>query len=360
MKLKPFFSLSSILLSIFVFSFLFSQSAFADSFSISGKVSNSSGADISNASISITDSISGANAGTTITDSSGNYSVVVLEGIYNVQVIPPAGSGFSVAIALSQTVSDDKVLNFILTPAGTVTFSGRVLDQFGNIVPDQTVKLVASNGSQFMTTSNTSGNFILQVSPGTYILQLVGDKNPLSLNVPQNYTLTNQNYSLTQSILLDIVIPAKKVDVHVQDSAGNSASNIEIKSNSPSNPNLSIGNNITVTGQSSYGTGFNVIGPKTDVSGNAKLWLFPTDSTPYTLTAIPPSGGNFGTTTLQNVTFTSDTQKTIILPQAVILSGHIYDPLGNPLNNQTLFLESSDGVKTTTTTVTTQPFFNPS
>ncbi len=350
MKIKLFFA--NLFFFLFFFSFFLPQSAFADTFTVSGRVTSSSGNDIANASISVTNSTTGANAGSTTTDTSGNYSLVVMNGVYNVQVTPPAGNGFSPAIALSQTVSANKVLNFILTPAGSVTFSGRMLDSLNNPVPSQTVKLVAQNGSQFTSVTDSFGNYTLQVTPGTYILQLVGNRNSLALNVPQNYTLTNANYSLTQSTLLDIVLPTKKVDVRIQDASGNSVNNVEIKTNTPGNPNLSIGGNITVTGQSNYGVGFNLLGPKTNASGDATLWLFPTDATPYTFTAIPPSGSNFGTTTLPNVTFTTDTQKTITLQQSVVLSGHIYDPLGNPVPNQTLFLESSGGVRTTTTTNT--------
>lgn len=124
----------------FFFGFILPQSSLASAYTLSGNVSDSTGADIAGATISITDSVTGAAAGTTTSDNTnGNYSLTVVEGTYDVQVTPPAGSSYSSVIARSQLITADKFLNFILTPAGTVTLSSHIYDPFGNPLANQQV-----------------------------------------------------------------------------------------------------------------------------------------------------------------------------------------------------------------------------
>src|SRR3989344_4387771 len=61
---------------------------------LSGNVSDSSGVDISGATVDVIDISTSNNVGSTITDGSGNYNLSVNSGTYNVQVSPPSGSGF--------------------------------------------------------------------------------------------------------------------------------------------------------------------------------------------------------------------------------------------------------------------------
>ncbi|MEK7572128.1 MAG: carboxypeptidase regulatory-like domain-containing protein, partial [Patescibacteria group bacterium] len=84
-------------LSIFLFALLFGlfvpKTAFADTVTLSGSVKDSGGNAISGATVSVND----ANSSSTTTDSSGNYTLVISNGTYNVQATPPAGSTFSPA-----------------------------------------------------------------------------------------------------------------------------------------------------------------------------------------------------------------------------------------------------------------------
>ncbi|HSW96630.1 MAG TPA: malectin domain-containing carbohydrate-binding protein [Candidatus Saccharimonadales bacterium] len=333
------------------FSFLFSSPklAFADNFTLSGSVKDASGNAISGATVNVNDT----NNDNTTTDSSGNYTLSIPQGTYNVQVTPPAGSNFSSAVALSQNISANTVLNFVLVASGSVQLRGHVRDSLGNAVAGQTVKLIATGGSTTSNTSDASGNYTLTVSPATYqSLVVTADHNGVSLDVAQHYQLIASNYSLTQSTMVDLIIPAKKVDFHVQDASGNSVSGVTIKASLAGGltQNLSIGGSITAAGESSYGvTGTTTA--VTDTSGNTTVWLTPTgSSTSYTFVATPPNGSGQVTTTVSNVTFTSDTQQTITLPQPVTLSGHVYDSLGNSVSGQTVQLIASGGGGTFSTT----------
>src|SRR5437660_1452479 len=105
-------SLLSIFLLTLSLGFFSAKTALADSFTLMGSVKDSSGTAIVGATVSVND----ANSDSTTTDQSGNYNFPSIPGgTYNVQVTPPSGSNFSPAIALTQTISANTVLNFILT-----------------------------------------------------------------------------------------------------------------------------------------------------------------------------------------------------------------------------------------------------
>lgn len=94
-------SLTLKLLAIFIltifFSYLSTSDVSAATFNLSGNISESSGNDVSGVTIEVI--VPGTNTvvGNTISDVSGNYSLVVNEGAYNVQVAPPSGSNFSLS-----------------------------------------------------------------------------------------------------------------------------------------------------------------------------------------------------------------------------------------------------------------------
>src|SRR5205807_1979172 len=113
-----------------------------------------------------------------------------------------------------------------------VTLRGHVYDSLGNLLPNQTITLFATDNSTLSTTTDNSGYYSVQVASGNYTLDLSANNNPLSLNVPQAYDISTDSfthtYSLTQDTTLDITIPVKKVTVHVQDSSVNPLENAGI------------------------------------------------------------------------------------------------------------------------------------
>src|SRR3972149_7873793 len=306
---------------------------------LSGNVSDSSGVDISGATVDVIDISTSNNVGSTITDGSGNYNLSVNSGTYNVQVSPPSGRGFGPAVASNYTISSDTIINFILVPTGSVVLSGHVYGPLGNPIPNQLVYLhstVTHTDVASIRTDN-SGAYLLSASPGTYILKIQGSGNdPSLLNVPSDYNLEVPNYSLTQSVVADIYVPTKQVTVHVQDSSNNPIDNVQVSTSNAGINGISIGNGLDNANARSRGSG------QTDSSGNTTLWLVPSSSIdPYIFTATPPSGTNFTTTTIPNIIITNDTQETITLQSSVVLSGHVYGPLGNPIPNQLVYLHST-------------------
>ncbi|HWY79678.1 MAG TPA: carboxypeptidase-like regulatory domain-containing protein [Candidatus Sulfotelmatobacter sp.] len=301
MKLR--LTLLSILFLTVFFGFLSARPALADSVTLSGSVKDSSSNSISGATISVNDS----NNDSTTTDSSGNYSLSIPSGTYNVQVTPPSGSGLSSAVALSQNISGNTTLNFFLVQSGNAVLSGHLYDSQGNGLSDQQVILKASNGNLIQTTTDSSGNYSLQASTGTYTLEVVypSDGSSTLTTVPEAYQFSASNFSLNQSTLLNITIPSDQVSVHIQDSSGNPVSNVQVQVPQVNVSNLSIGGNTTNAGGTSYYGVGGYSQPQTDASGNATLYLFPnTSSNPYSIIATPPSGSNSGTTTTSNIVIT--------------------------------------------------------
>lgn len=287
----------------------------ATTYQVSGKVTDQSANPIVGATVAAIDPASSTTVASTTTDSNGSYTLSVASGTYNVQVTPPSGSGFQTSTVNNQTISANTTLNVVLVPAGAVTLSGRVLDEQGNGIPGQTVSLYpAGGGSGLNSITDSTGRYSFQVAAGNYTIQL-GTNNPATVNAPQNYYLQGPSgppISLTQDTTLDLTLPAKRVQVHVQDAAGNAIANTHITTNSPSNGNLKIGT-LTFYGYSDYYNN----DATTDSAGNVTLWLFPTDPTnssdTYTLSAVPPTGSPFAAFNVSNVSVTSDTSEVIAL-----------------------------------------------
>ncbi|OGM10613.1 hypothetical protein A2Z67_05310 [Candidatus Woesebacteria bacterium RBG_13_36_22] len=297
---------------VFLLSPLFQKVTHAQAFTLSGHISDSTGTAIGGATLDV------FNAGTTIdivpptiSDNSGDYNFSVPGGNYDIKVTPPLGSNFSSALALSQTISSNTVLNFILTSAESNSLSGHVYDPFGNPLSGQQVYLDATNGTRTSTFTDSSGSYSLQVQSGVYDFNIYTSENTPSVNAPQYYHLTANHYSLTQSTIADITLPAKKVDVHVQDSSGIPVSGVEIDTSFGGGPSITLGG-IAFEYTSKYG--YSHPGPATDSSGNVTLWLFPVDSNhPYTFTATPPSGSIYSTITLNNIVVTTNQTELISL-----------------------------------------------
>ncbi len=319
------------------------KSAFAAIYTLSGYVQNSSGTALIGATVEIKNPSTNAIVESTTTDSSGDYSLNVNEGTYNVQITPASGSGFSPAVAVNQVISGNKTLNFVLAPTGSFTMSGHVYNALGSPLENQTITLrdPDTNAVVASTTSNSVGYYSLEILPNTYRIQING-KNALNVSAPRFYNLLLSEYSFTQSTYIDFKLPFKKVDVHVEDDLQADFSDVKLQTSTAStNASFSVSGinaSLVVSYYDSSTSGVGTL-PYTNSSGNATLWLFPTGSNdPYTFIAEPSRGSNFATTNLTNVFITGDTTKTITMQKFKNLTGHLYDSEGGTLPNQSISL----------------------
>jgi hypothetical protein len=344
------FKLTSLLFFFLTFLFGLFSPVFAqtvDAVQLTGTVTNQSGSGIEN--VSITATAPGGSTtlfGPSITLSNGSYQLEVDPGTYDIHFNPPVESGFSSAIAVNQSITANKTLNFVLVAVGApLTFSGHLYDALGNPLQFQQVTLSNSNGGGTATTDASGFYSIPQLSSGNYQLTLRSSgSRDAQHNVPLNYVIST-NFSLTQATVLDITFPASMQVVHVQDSAGNPINNINVYT-STANTTIPLGGGLFASGTVT-GADFS------NTSGDAEIWLFPST---FNFTAEIPSGSGlpFSSTTISNITVTgvNDPIQTITLQSAFTLSGRIYDALGNPLRNQRVSLSSSAGGGTATTNAT--------
>lgn len=231
----------AIVLILAVVSVATTRLAFASTLVLSGTVQDSSGSPISGASITVND----GNADTTTTDGAGHYSLSVPSGVYDVQVSPPSTGGFSSAIDYGQSLAADTTLNFVLTPVGTAKLSGHLYDALGNPLAHQTISIVVPGSNPVASAvTDADGYYVLTCAPGKYTISISNGnaKNTdFSQNIPEAYNYYISNYELTQDVMQDISLPAKRVAVHVQDETFLSVSNVMLTTNDGFNFDVSLG-----------------------------------------------------------------------------------------------------------------------
>jgi hypothetical protein len=305
---------------IFLSSLFFPNHALAADYQLSGSVVDNSLNAVGGATVHI------YNINTTLdvvspvttTNESGIYIFSsVPEGAYDIQVNPPSGSNFNAATASNFTISKNAILNFFLLPAGLVSLSGHIYDSLGNPIQGISISLTTNHGDSTITSTqtDTSGYYSLQASAGTYGIFITNYQNGGSVipNLPPYFSLaTYDNYAITQSKVVDITIPAKKIDIHVQNTNGNSVDGIYLTTNSTGGSGgISLGGDMNNFAGYSF---YTQRGVTTDTNGNATMWLLPSSaSSPYTITATPPSGSVYNTFNLSNVSIASDQMELISL-----------------------------------------------
>ena len=329
-----------VLLSFWAISLLlFVRFVAAQNFQLSGKVTQQDGALFVGATVEVINPANAMIVATTVTDMTGSYLLSVPGGTYNVKVTPPAGSGFQPAIDQNRILNSNTILDFILVPSVVfATLSGKVTDAAGNGVPNQGVTIIGlSNNNRGDATTDAAGNYSIQAALGNYLLKIYGPNPNADFLLPQYYEISTQTeaLNLTQDTTLNLQIPAtKRVQVHVQDTAGNPIPDVGISTNIYTYTQLILGS-FPARGYSYY-----LGGVSTNSTGNATLRLFPTTDSGYTLTAKLLSAP-FTTAQISDVLVTADTSVTITLNiAAVTLSGKVTDGAGNGVPNQNITVRS--------------------
>jgi len=266
-----------------------------------------------------------------MTDASGNAILWLFPGSFSVTATPPSSNTTVATTSSSVDVNTDTSTNITLKQV--VVLQGHIYDEWGTPVASQSV--YAYDGSSTISArTDSTGSYTLRGAAGTYRLTITDydHKYDFGQQVPGTYTFDINNYAPTQDTQFDITLPARQVGVHVQDATNSPVAGVKITA-SGNVSNFAVGSYTTSNTQVSYSEN----GPTTDTSGNATLWLFPGT---YQLTATPPVSSNYASTSMPGVVIANDAQQTIILPQPVRLSGHVYDESGNSIPNQTIVISS--------------------
>lgn len=166
------------------------------------------------------------------TDGSGNYTLSVSGGSWNVQPMmdpnagcvytnPPTPVDFN-----NDAVSETKTVNFVCEGASSI-IKGTVKDKNGNAITNGNVDARTQDGRGMGTQLGPDGSFSINVKAGTYNLFLWTPQNdkqlpPTTVTIKDNETLT-----------LNLVVSSKeaKIKGRITTAAGAAAGNVEVNAN---------------------------------------------------------------------------------------------------------------------------------
>jgi hypothetical protein len=273
--------------------------AAAATFQLSGSVKDYVGNPIAGTAVDVIDQITSATVVSTTTDSNGSYAVLLPEGTYDIEVTPPASSGFRSSTIPDVSITSDTVLDIVLVPVGNVLFSGVLRDRDGTPVPD--VRIILNDGGSTYTAAD--GSFSIAVIPGSYRLDLESSGTSDPTRLPSRFSLQGPVIDLSTDRVQDLTLPNVVLSITVLDPLGNPVPNTDVN----------LGTNAAsfelFPGGLASGTMSNFEGPPTDAAGVTMLGLLPTTSAQ--LNVSPPAGSPFANFSVQDVSITSD--KTIII-----------------------------------------------
>jgi len=223
-------------------------------YQITGTVTSNGVSGISGVGVSADATINGVNFNAYVdTDSGGNYSLPVAGGSWNVSVNCNAGSDSLSSIGSAYECPQSQSVN-ITTSSGAASFivhtfstflSGRVLTDSGTPVTFMNVfAFITNGGGFFQATTDSSGNFNMGISGGSYLLQLNNDPNTgfpsLNLVGPSIPVTVTDGVNINNFIMVAPQVRGT-INVQVNNSGGMGVSNIEVSAV------LTIGNTNYVT-----------------------------------------------------------------------------------------------------------------
>lgn len=278
--------------------------------SLSGKVTNQANVGIANVKVDIYESATGSKIGGTATDISGNYSLLVPAGTYDVTYDPPSGSGLAPQMVSNFTISNHTVLNVSLPPG--FTLSGRVTNNMAVGVDSVDINVIDVNtGNKLFTprdNTDINGNYSVVVPAGTYDLVYSPPKStklvavthtnvPISSNTVRNVTL-NPGFLLSGTVTDNNSTPVPDVDLDAIIS--------------------STGEKVVTPGDNTDNNGiYSIVIP----GGTLNIDFDPLPSTGLAPLLLP------------NVVITKDTTINVTLFPGITISGQVKDQSNTPVAN---------------------------
>lgn len=205
----------------------FASSAQAASIHITGTLTNPTGGGVQN--VSVTATAPGDSTvvyGPSFSLANGSYGLDVDPGTYDIHFTPPGGSYLNPVVYNNFTVMTDQVLSVQFT-AITRTFSGTVRTSANQPLPNVAL-FIPGVGAE--VTTNATGRFSLQLTPGQYDVVLTPRGNTgLGSSIGFNLRTNNHPYDLTAANLeQDIVLSLVPLDVTVQNTAGQPVASVPV------------------------------------------------------------------------------------------------------------------------------------
>ncbi len=188
---------------------------------ITGVVEDTSSNPQSDVAVNVLDPSTAATVASTTTADDGSFSVSVNSGTYNLQLIPPSGSGLQSYLATGVT-TDSTPLTIILKSAVVVQVQGTLTDTQGNVYGS------ADNGEVTFISPLNPGNEVSTNASGGYSATLLADQNVTAdafVNTPGNasyldfYDLPVGTLNASQTY--NLTMPTAQLTVSVRDANGN-------------------------------------------------------------------------------------------------------------------------------------------
>lgn len=298
---------------------------------ISGLVRDKAGNPIPNVLIVARDVSTEIDVASATSIATGAYTMSVPLGTYNLIITPPPESGFSPTTISNIEVTKDTIIDIVLVPAETFTFSGLVVDRDGNPVSNVNVYVYSAAISKSSST-NEQGFYSMQIPPDSYSLSLYNYWSYIP-NVPQYFSLyKTTTLNITQDTEVTFTLQNRYFSGKVVDPYGNPVADVSIYVNSGcSFDDLS---------------GWFEAWATSDSDGNFNVTVFASSS--VSLRATPPAESPWGPVSV-TINMTEDADVTVTLTQTVTFSGLVVDRESNPIPNVNVYVYSSSVSRSVTT-----------
>lgn len=278
--------------------------------------------------------------GSTVTDASGDYQFVVDDGVYDLDVQPPAGSIFGDAVVESIGVSGGDVHQDVILIATTNghTLSGVVRLPDGTPMPGVDLTFYETTGDTELleVTTDATGSYSVSLPADTYRIDAwkyhYGTSTPELIGYFWYDPTFVENLILNGQQTLDLTLPYVWVTGKTTDANGVPVAAVEVGIAGYYSIN---GNGGSFWGEAADSSSNRVL---SDANGQFGFWVPAHDD--YTVMVFPPEGSGFPFNSTPGIDFSSNRQLAIILPfndtvPPVIISG----PLVTQITDTTALVE---------------------
>ena len=264
-------------------------------YSLSGTVRDKLGNPVPNVLIVAQDALTEVEVASVTSDSAGAYAMSVPPSTYNLIITPPPESGFASTAISNIEVTADIIMDIVLVPAETVSFSGVVLDRDGSPFAGVSVYVYSGVVSKSVLTDE-NGAFSMQVPPGHYGLGL--SRGYYESKYEYFYLEKYGGIDIAEGTVFSCTIENRLLSGKVQDPNGGSVAGVYV-----------------------YAEGWNYDGDfyryfqasvTSDGEGNFNFVILKCSS--VTLKATPPPESPYSPVDIQNIDMTND--KTVVLALA--------------------------------------------
>lgn len=214
---------------------VFSSTALAVQYTVSGTVMDSDGLTVQSVALTFLDPATGTSGAAVLSAIDGSYIINVEHGTYNMIIAPPAESIYQTTVLEGITISADTVHNIVLITKDP-TISGRVLNDRGETVPGVRVILVDPeqsihtnwNEARGWSYADENGEYSITVPSGTY--DIVCRKKYFASqpdNSPPHFrSRVERMVEIMENTTHDIQLPLRRITGTVTD--GNPVAGVKI------------------------------------------------------------------------------------------------------------------------------------